>query len=371
MHKKVICAVAVALGIVVTSGSISFAEPTLDQQLSNSKSKYSDTQSKVGAAKKKAKDLTAEIEKIDAQIQQVVLDIDKTDKSIKNTEGNIAKAESDVQRAQENIKVEQDRYNRSIRAMYMNGSNGYLNALLDANNINDFISKVEVIHKITDYNKKVVNNLNERKAEVNSKKETLSQEKSKLVALQDSNKQKQTDLNKQKQAEQPLLAQANSEVNSAVALDSAAQAEVNALNSKVTAMKDAQAKSASTNVNRGNIPYSGSGDSVVAYAASFQGVNYVYGGESPSGFDCSGLMQYVYAHFGVSLPRTSEDQFGAGTAVSQSQLQPGDLVFFNGASHVGMYIGNGLMIHAPRTGEQVKIISLADHGGFCGARRVR
>lgn len=365
MRKKAISAVALTMGIVVTSGSLTFADPSLEQQLSTSKSKYSSTQSKVGDAKKKSKDITAQIDKIDSQIQQTMIDIDKINKNIKGTEDGIKTAESELLKAQEDIKVEQERYDISIRSMYMNGSNGYLNAILDAKGINDFISKVEVIHKISDYNKKVVNNLNERKTEVNNKKTVLNQEKTRLVALQDSNNKKVADLNKQKQAEQPLLAQANSELNSAVALSSAAQAEVDQLNSKVTAMRQAEVQ----NVNRGSFNFSS--DALVTYTASFRGVPYVYGGTSPGGFDCSGLMQYVYAHFGISLPRTSQEQFGVGTSVSQSDLKPGDLVFFNGASHVGMYIGNGLMIHAPRTGEDVRIIALADHGGFCGARRVR
>lgn len=364
MHKKLVCAVATTLGIVITASSMAFASPSVEQQLNTSKSKYSSTQSKVGTARKKANDLTAQIQKLDAQIGQITLDIDKINKNISSTENGIKTAEIEVQEAQESIKVEQERYNKSIRTMYMNGSNGYLNALLDAKGINDFISKVEVINKITEYNKKVVNNLNERKTEVDSKKAVLNQEKNRLVTLRDSNTKKVAELNKQKQAEQPLLAQARTELNDAVVLDSAAQAEVNALNKQVADMKAAEAQK----LNRGNLSYSGS--AVVTYAGSFQGINYVYGGSSPSGFDCSGLMQYVYAHFGISLPRTSFDQFGTGTAVSQSDLKPGDLVFFNGASHVGMYIGNGLMIHAPHTGTVVQVAPVSSNGGYCGARRV-
>jgi cell wall-associated NlpC family hydrolase len=112
---------------------------------------------------------------------------------------------------------------------------------------------------------------------------------------------------------------------------------------------------------------------IVTYAASFRGVKYVYGGTNPSGFDCSGFVQYVYAHFGVSIPRTSQQQYSVGTAVSVSNLQPGDLVFFHdngsGPGHVGLYIGEGRMIHAPHTGDVVKIAPLEK--GLVGARRVR
>ena len=97
--------------------------------------------------------------------------------------------------------------------------------------------------------------------------------------------------------------------------------------------------------------------SVVGYALSFQGVPYVSGGTSPSGFDCSGLVQYVFAAFGKQLPRTVASQKAVSTPISESQLQPGDLVFW-GVSHVGIYIGGGNFVHAPTTGDHVKVTSM-------------
>ena len=97
--------------------------------------------------------------------------------------------------------------------------------------------------------------------------------------------------------------------------------------------------------------------SVVGYALSFQGVPYVYGGTSPSGFDCSGLVQYVFAAFGKQLPRTAKEKKAVCTPISESQLQPGDLVFW-GVTHVGIYIGGGNFVHAPTTGDHVKVTSM-------------
>lgn len=112
---------------------------------------------------------------------------------------------------------------------------------------------------------------------------------------------------------------------------------------------------------------------VVSYAKRFLGVPYVYGGSSPrGGFDCSGFVRYVYAHFGVSLPHSSYAQFADGRRVSRGSLRPGDLVFFDGVGHVGLYIGNGRFIHAPHTGTRVQISTLAGwySARFDGARRL-
>ena len=102
---------------------------------------------------------------------------------------------------------------------------------------------------------------------------------------------------------------------------------------------------------------------VLAYAYQFEGYPYVWGGSSPStGFDCSGFVQYVYAHFGINLPRTTFEQVNCGTPVSLNNIKPGDLVFEFGSSegpnHVGIYIGNGQMIDAAGVGQGVTISKL-------------
>ena len=90
----------------------------------------------------------------------------------------------------------------------------------------------------------------------------------------------------------------------------------------------------------------------------------------PSGFDCSGLVAYVYAQVGVSLPHHAASMFGYGVPVSWSELQPGDLVFANGLRHMGMYIGGGNYIHAPHTGDVGEIASMSSRGDWIGFRRV-
>jgi peptidoglycan DL-endopeptidase CwlO len=112
---------------------------------------------------------------------------------------------------------------------------------------------------------------------------------------------------------------------------------------------------------------------IVGYARRLLGVRYSYGGSSPgSGFDCSGFTRFVFAHFGVSLPHYSVAQFSLGRNVPRAGLEPGDLVFFDGLGHVGLYIGHDQFIHAPHSGTSVSVDSM--NGWYAsrydGARRV-
>lgn len=157
---------------------------------------------------------------------------------------------------------------------------------------------------------------------------------------------------------------------SAIVEEKKAETKTSAASSKTDSKSSAQTKSAAA-------PASGSGSKLVAEAAKYLGTKYVYGGTSPSGFDCSGLVQYCARNLGVSLNRSAAAQYSNGVAVSRDNLQAGDLIFFSRGggriSHVVIYAGNGQVIHSPHTGKTVSyqsLSSICQYSKYVGARRV-
>jgi cell wall-associated NlpC family hydrolase len=177
-------------------------------------------------------------------------------------------------------------------------------------------------------------------------------------------------------AERSLYSSVKSQLQSLIAQQQAAQLAA-AHQARVAAQVQAQAPTGSFGVGDptgGTVPsthYSG----VVGIAMQYLGVPYVWGGASPSGFDCSGFVMYVFAQVGISLPHYTVAQWDYPNAVSvpRNDLQPGDLVFFAGLGHVGIYVGNGQFIHAPHTGDVVRIDSLSEgwySSEYDGAKRI-
>jgi len=315
----------------------------------------------------KIHDMEAKIESLDNQIEAVMGKIDSNKKQIANTQNDIKSAENDLKNAQNDIKKGKELLGKRMRAMYISGSNGYLSILLDSNGLEDLVSRIDMVKAVIRYDSKVISAYKTKADDLNKKKDKLTSENSRLLALKSDNEKKLSQLNSDKEKQKTLIAQAKEQQRLY------ASAEAAAVSGAVKQVSNIRKAAPSISQSRGAV--AASGNNVIAFASNYMGTPYVWGGTSPNpGFDCSGFTQYVYAHFGVSLGRTTYEQINDGVAVSRNQLQPGDLVLYGSTGnphHVGIYVGDGAYIHAPRTGDSIKISSLDSRGDFVIGRRVK
>lgn len=356
--------------IVLTTISINttvLADP-LSNQLQNQQSQLQKDQQSLKNVQAQSQDIEIKLENLDNQIEDVMSKINDNKKQIMITEQNINLAEKDLAKAQDDIKAEKDLFGQRMRAMYINGSEGYLDIILSSKGFNDFLSNIEAVTKIIEYDKKVIKDLNLKQDELNKKKEALNTENSKLLALNSDNENKLAQLNSAKAEQNKLIVQAKAVEKLYSSKVSASQAALNETMKQIAAIRNSVPKYTPS---RGAVPISS--NAVIAYASNFLGTPYLWGGTTPSGFDCSGFTQYVYRHFGVTIGRTTYDQINDGYAVSRNELQPGDLIFFGSSgnpTHVGIYVGNDMYINAPHTGDVVKIASI-NRSDYLTARRVQ
>jgi len=301
-------------------------------------------------------ELETKVSKMDNQIESIMLEISKNDAGIAKTQKDIDQTQIEIAKAEEEIEAEQALFESRIRSMYISGTaTSNLEVLLGSRSFDDLISRSENIKRIMDYNISIINDYKAKKEVLDQKKAKLATAKEKLLAMKSENEAKLSDLNKEKAEQNTLIAQLKSQESQYGAQIRAAEAA--ALAASQAAIAKIRKSSTGVAVSRGSAIYSS--NAIIAYASNYLGVPYVWGGTTPSGFDCSGFVQYVFAHFRINLPRVASDQQRVGTYVTRDELQPGDLVFFGDpAHHVGIYVGDGCMIHAPHTGDVVKVQKL-------------
>lgn len=378
MNKKLL-SVALCLCLVSTSANFVHAVPqsNLSDQYNNAVDKNKKDQADYNNAKEKSKQLEQQIEGMDSQIEAILRKINDNKVQITKTQNEIGKAEADIKQAEEDTKAEQEIFNKRMKALYMTGNNGYLEILMDSDGISDFITKVEAVKKIAELDDKTVNDLKQKKAEITKKKDALNNENKRLLALKADNEKKLADLNKAKADQDVLLAQ-NKAIEKKLGSDASdSKAVVDKLKKELAAA--ASNNNSGTTASRGNFDASkvtGNNADVVLYALNFRGRPYVWGANGPDSFDCSGFVIYVYARFGVGFNgyRTTYDMCHVGKLVSQSEMLPGDVIYFGPPSdvhHVGMYVGDGMFIHAPQRGDVVKVSPLSSRSDIYCIRRMR
>lgn len=312
--------------------------------------------------KQQVEQIKNEVQAIDSRLDIVVeqyntavLRVERNRQAIQNNEANISAM-------QETIKERQAILGARLREMYMTGNTDVLEVLTDCKSVDDLISNVSLARRISDYDVGIIQSVSASRDELAAANQELEARKAELqTSLGDVASQKagiESELARRKQ----LLAGVESEVNALIRQDQERQAAL---------PRSTTPSTGRTLPNYSTPPPNPNATEVVRIAYQQLNKPYVYAGSGPNVFDCSGLVMYCYAQVGVYLPHSSYAQINCGSRVEYADLQPGDLVFFHGFGHVGMYIGDGNYIHAPQTGDVVKISDLGRRRDFCGACRPR
>lgn len=364
--KTVIFAVALTLSTQVLASATPTSNDTQIQQ-----SQLEQNKNSLKEAQDKREELELSIEKLDNQIEDYMMKIEENKKSISKVENDIDTTKRQITQVEEEVKNQQEVLDQRVRSMYINGQASYLKILLESESFSDLVTRAEAIRKIIGIDKEIISDLNDKKSEVEEKKSSLEVKYNDLLALKSENEDKLTSLNSNIDDQKKLIEEAKTQEKLFASKVDESQALVDATMKEV---KKIRSEAPRVTASRGTSNATVSDNNIIAYASNFLGTPYLWGGTSPStGFDCSGFTQYVYAHFGISLGRTTYDQINDGYGVSKDELQPGDLVFFGKGgdpTHMGIYVGNNTYIHSPRTGDVLKISPMT-RPDYITARRVK
>jgi peptidoglycan DL-endopeptidase CwlO len=337
------------------------------------------------------REVLAEVSQIGNQLQVAEDRAWKAQQQLQLVHQSLQQNEYRLHVAQRNLRASQKRLESRLYSLYVDGSPSTVEVLAGAHSLKQLINRAESAEVLSNQDAALGTQALQYEQSVQERERQLKTLEAKRAAtareLNAEKQQKASELGREKQ----LLASIHTTISHLQEQEAARERAERAaaeerLRQELAAQRAAeqaaaaqaqqtqQAPSPTTSIVPApvSVPVVGTGGAGHPQAASialqYLGVPYVWGGASPSGFDCSGLVMYVYAQLGISLPHYTVAQWNATEPIASPA--PGDLVFFNGLGHVGIYIGNGEFVDAPHTGAVVRIDHLSGFGGYDGARRV-
>ncbi len=317
-----------------------------------------------------AKKIKRQVEQIDQELDEAVENYNQANFKLSKIKAEFTDTSQKLEKAQQDLGDRRNILNTRLRSIYKHGEIPFIETIFSTKTFGQFLLTLSRLQDIVASDVRIVGDIERLKKDVEEKRHELAeQEKNQKVACSKLSSNK-SEIEKMLGERKNTLAGVEEEIN---ALDREEQASAERLRAQAEQAQVEQRRARTPQVSRGtkHVPAPKSG--ALGVAMQQLGKPYRWGGAGPGSFDCSGLVMYSYAKIGVSLPHSAAAQYGYGTHISRDQLRPGDLVFFTrgrGISHVGMYVGGDSYIHAPRTGDVVKISSLSARGrGYVGGVR--
>jgi peptidoglycan DL-endopeptidase CwlO len=325
----------------------------------------------------RAEQVLAQVQQIDSQLEHAVDAYNLANIKLDGIERDVEANRRYLVLARANLGTARKRLADRLVDLYTNGEDSSTVAvLLGATSLDDLLERIDTANRVSEQDSLVLGEVIRHRREAQRRARQLAGMQARQRQIVAAREAERASIESQLAERQALLSSIRTEIGRIRAEERARQAalarQTRASLPVQQPLDDSIGASAISAEGATIAPPSRYGG-VVGIAMRYLGTPYRWGGSSPStGFDCSGFIMYVFAQVGVSLPHNAAAQYGYGTPVSRDQLQPGDLVFFNGLGHAGIYVGGGNFIHSPHTGDFVKISSISGYyaSSYVGARRL-
>lgn len=368
-RAKAVLALVLVVSLTIGSSQVVYATSAQNKK-SEAEKNLNDVNKKIDNLENKKEEIEGELDTKNEELVNLMVDVGILEKEIDQNEKQLKQVKKDLKTAQKNEKKQYQAMKKRIKFMYERGDSAVISSLLESKSMADMLNRVEYFNEVYDYDRKLLDNYEKTRKQVEDLKAQVEDEKKELETAKDDLKQQQKQLETAMANLRSQQANADTQIANAKSLASEYQKTITEQNKIIQQQQAAAAASGRSsggssgggggtskpNSNAGvpggnlNPPKTTnvSGSDVVNYAMQFVGKPYVWGGKDPNtGADCSGFTSYVYAHFGISIPSFSGAQRSCGQEVSYANAQAGDLICY--AGHVAIYMGGGKIVHAKGT----------------------
>ena len=380
LYSLVLAAVIFATGVPASATSIK----SIQNEKAKNESELKNIQSKISGIESQKSALSSEVSSLNDELTDTLLNIEVLESDLADKEAEIEQAQKDYEAAKATEEQQYDSMKKRIQYLYETGQESYVEMLLTSESVADLVNKVDYAEELQEYDRRLLDEYKAAKQAVIDLQAQLEEEKQELLEMEEQLKQEKANLESVIAQKKNQIADFDSQLSAAKAKVSEYQKKIKEQNAQIKqlqkeeeAKRKAAAAQSSTSSSGSSTTSSGStsgysskssgktatvsggggGSSIASTGLRYVGNPYVYGGNSlTNGTDCSGFVHLIHAACGISTPRDSNSLAGGGRAVSESEMLPGDVVCYYG--HVGIYIGNGQIVHASTPSSGIKVSNM-------------